>query len=72
LVLVVNHQPIVRPAHGPEDCARVVLDHCLPAAQARMAEAVARTGTSFMRLLAGILQFWTDARRNPQAWTPDR
>jgi hypothetical protein len=68
LVLVVNHQPIVRSAHGPEDCARVVLDHCLPAVQARMA----RTATSCMRLLAGILQFWTDARRTPLAWTPDR
>jgi hypothetical protein len=58
--------------HGPEDCAGVVLDHCPPEVQARMADAVARTGASLMRLLPVILRFWTDATRNPQAWTPDR
>jgi hypothetical protein len=58
-------------SHRPEDCARVVLDHCPPTVQARMTAAVARTGAPLMRLLSGMLQAWTDARRNPQAWTPD-
>jgi hypothetical protein len=58
-------------AHSPEDCARVVLDHCPPVVQARMADATGRTGAPLMRLLPGILQFWTDAARNPRAWTPD-
>jgi Ribbon-helix-helix protein, copG family len=57
--------------HKPEDCVRVVLDHCPPAVQARMADAMAHTRAPLMRLLPGILQLWTDARRNPRAWTPD-
>ena len=56
--------------YSPENCAWVVLEHCPPAVQARMAEAVARTGGPLMRLLADILQFWTDATRNPRAWRP--
>jgi hypothetical protein len=58
--------------HSPEDCARVVLDHCPPAVRARMADAVARTHAPLMRLLPAILQFWRDATRNPRAWRPDR
>jgi Ribbon-helix-helix protein, copG family len=63
---------LARSPHSPEDCARVVLDHCPPAVQDRMTAAVARTGAPRMRLLSSIVQFWTDTRRNPQAWTPDR
>jgi hypothetical protein len=58
--------------HSPEDCARVVLDHCPPAVRARMTDAVGRTGAPLMRLLPGILQFWTDTTHNPRAWTPSR
>jgi hypothetical protein len=47
--------------HSPEDCARVVLDHWPPVVQARMADAMARTGAPLMGLLPGILQCWTDA-----------
>ncbi len=58
--------------HAPEDCCRIVLAHCPPAVQARMAEAQARTGATLLRLLPGILHVWTDATGNPRAWTPDR
>jgi Ribbon-helix-helix protein, copG family len=71
LVLVVNNQPVVLPPHGPEECARMVLAQCRPVVQTRMAEAMARTGAPLMRLLPDILQFWTDATRNPRAWTPN-
>ncbi len=53
--------------HSPEDCAQVVLAHCPPVVQARMADAVAHTKATLMQLLPGILQVWTDATRNPQA-----
>lgn len=56
---------------GSVDCARIVLAHCLPAAHARMAGAMERTGASLMALLPGILQVWTDAARNPRVWTLD-
>jgi Ribbon-helix-helix protein, copG family len=66
-----THHPAGSP-HSPEDCAAVVVAHCPPTVQARMAEAMARTGAPLMRLLPDILQFWTDATRNPRAWSPDR
>jgi hypothetical protein len=58
--------------HRSEDCARVVLEHCPPAVQTRMADAIARARASLMQLLPVILQCWTDAARNPRAWTPER
>jgi hypothetical protein len=60
------------PAHTPEDCARVLLEHCSPAVQARMADAMARLRVPLMRLLLIILQYWTDAARNPRASTSGR
>jgi hypothetical protein len=65
-------QQLASSSHRPEDCAHVVLDHCPPAVQDRVTAAVARTGAPLMRLLSSIVQFWTDTRRNPQAWTPGR
>jgi hypothetical protein len=68
LVMFVDRASRAHPSadspHNPEDCARVVLDHCPPAVQARMADTVARTGAPLMRLLPGILHVWTDARRH--------
>jgi hypothetical protein len=72
LVLVVNHRPIVHPPHRPEDSARVVLEHCPAAVKARKADTEARTGAPLIRLLPSILQVWTDGRRNPRTWTPER
>lgn len=64
--------PVSSPAsHTAEECAATVLAQCRPAVQARMAAAQARTRASLMRLLPGILDFWSDAGRNPHSWTPD-
>jgi Ribbon-helix-helix protein, copG family len=59
--------PSAGSSHSPEDCAQVVLAHCPPAVQARMADAVVRTGAPLIRLLPSILQTWMAATRNPRA-----
>ena len=55
---------------GPEDYAGVALSHRTPSVQAGMTDATARPGAPLKRLLSDILQVWTDAARNPRAWTP--
>jgi hypothetical protein len=62
-----DHRP-----HTPEECAAVVLAHSPPAVQERMRLAQQRTKASLLRLLPGILEIWSDAGRNPGAWTPER